>query len=172
MNDEIDRIEELGQIVADEIPGLMSEAKDQITEAINAAVEEAQETNEAGGEVTPKLTLSISVVWDLDSNEVEIRMPVAVKRKFGAKTKMPDHSAPELPGTEGARGSKASLRRLAKRLTDAGAGITVTAGGQKVVHIPLKPRTTDGDGDPLSPELQNLDGQFRQAMEKSGGGAA
>ena len=70
-------------------------------------------------------------------------MPVAVKRKFGAKAKMPDHSEPELPGTEGARGSKASVRRLAKRLTDAGAKITVTDGGHKVIHIPLKPRTTE-----------------------------
>jgi hypothetical protein len=172
MSTEIDRIEELGQLVADEIPGLMSEAKDQITEAINAAVEEAQETNEAGGEVTPKLTLSVSISWDLDSNDVEIKMPVAVKRKFGAKTKMPDHSAPELPGTEGARGSKAAVRRLAKRLTEAGAGITVTAGGQKIIHIPVGSKTTDRDGDPLSPELQKLDQTLRDAMEKREGGAA
>jgi hypothetical protein len=160
MSEEIDRIEELGQLVADEIPGLMSEAKDQITEAINAAVEESQETNEAGGESSPKLTLSISVVWDLDSNEVEIRMPVAVKRKFGAKTKMPDHSAPELPGTEGARGSKASLRRVANAIRSGGMSITVGT------------KTTDRDGDPLSPELQKLDGQLRAAMENRGGGAA
>lgn len=94
-NPEIDRIAELAELVRSKVLGLFAEASDTITESINAVVEEAQE---ADSDAPTKLSLSIAIKWNLDSNEVEVSMPVAVKRKFSRSEKLPDHSQPQLPG--------------------------------------------------------------------------
>ena len=94
-NPEIDRIAELAQLVRSKVIGLFAEASDTITESIDALVEEAQETE---SETPTKLSLSIAIKWNLESNEVEVSMPVAVKRKFSRSEKLPDHSQPMLPG--------------------------------------------------------------------------
>ena len=73
-----DRISELAGLIAAQVPGLIDEARDQINEAINAAMEDAQE-KENGKAI---LSLAITAKWDLDGNNVTISMPVAVRRKF------------------------------------------------------------------------------------------
>ena len=96
MSDTPDKIAELGMLIASRIPALIDEARDQINEAINAAMEDAQE-KEDGKAV---LSLSISAKWDLDGNSVVIAMPVNVKRKFECVAKLDDPNQPALPGVQ------------------------------------------------------------------------
>jgi hypothetical protein len=120
-NPEIDRIAELAQLVRSKVLGLFAEASDTITESINALVEEAQESE---SETPTKLSLSIAIKWNLESNEVEVSMPVAVKRKFSRSEKLPDHSQPQLPGIsrdtsvafENSRTDEDEKRRLAAKI--------------------------------------------------------
>ena len=88
-----DRIAELAALIADRIPALIEEARDQINEAINAAVEDAQE-RENGKAI---LSLAITAKWDLDGNAVVISMPVAVRRKFEVVAALEDPSQTNLP---------------------------------------------------------------------------
>lgn len=64
-----DRIDDLAALVSSQVQPLICEARDQINEAINAALEEAQE-----GDGKSTLGLSISVEWDLDSNTVTVSL--------------------------------------------------------------------------------------------------
>ena len=94
MSDEINRIEELAALIQAEVPRLIGEATDAINESITVALEEAQE---ADSEAPAKLRLCITATWNLDTNSVEVSMPVAVKRKFTRTVKLPDHNQPDLP---------------------------------------------------------------------------
>jgi hypothetical protein len=91
---EINRIEELAALIQAEIPRLISEATDAINESINVALEEAQE---AESDAPAKLRLAITATWNLDTNTVEVSMPVTVKRKFSRTVEMPDHNQENLP---------------------------------------------------------------------------
>ena len=90
-----DRIAELATLIAGRIPGLIEEARDQINEAINAAMEDAQEKE--GGKAV--LSLAITAKWDLDGDSVVISMPVAVRRKFEVVGKLQDPNQESLPFT-------------------------------------------------------------------------
>lgn len=94
-----DRIDELSRIICDKVPVLIDKARDQINEAITAAMEDAQE-REDGKAI---LSLSISVKWDLNGTAVVVSMPVNVRRKFEECDNMDDPDQPKLPGigTEG-----------------------------------------------------------------------
>jgi uncharacterized membrane-anchored protein len=94
MSDEINRIEELAALIQAEIPRLIGEATDAINESINVALEEAQE---AESDAPAKLRLAITATWNLDTNTVEVSMPVTVKRKFSRTVAMPDHNQENLP---------------------------------------------------------------------------
>ena len=91
-----DRIAELSRIICAEVPILIEEARDQIDAAINAVMEQAQET-EDGKAI---LTLSISAKWDLDGQNVVVAMPVNVRHKFSRTATMDDPNQPTLPGVE------------------------------------------------------------------------
>jgi hypothetical protein len=91
---EINRIEELAALIQAEIPRLIGEATDAINESINVALEEAQE---AESDAPAKLRLAITATWNLDTNTVEVSMPVTVKRKFSRTVAMPDHNQENLP---------------------------------------------------------------------------
>lgn len=88
-----DRIAELATLIAGRIPGLIDDARDQINEAINAAMEDAQE-RENGKAI---LSLAITAKWDLDGNSVVISMPVSVRRKFEVVGKLEDPNQENLP---------------------------------------------------------------------------
>jgi len=92
---DIDRIAELAQEVAKKIPGIFAEAHDSITEAINATVETAQEGGDEAKEAV--LALSISVKWNMDTNKLEVKLPVKVVRNYSASGELPDHAQPALP---------------------------------------------------------------------------
>jgi hypothetical protein len=94
VSDEINRIEELAALIQAEIPRLIGEATDAINESINVALEEAQETE---SDSPAKLRLAITATWNLDTNSVDLSMPVTVKRKFGRTVAMPDHNQENLP---------------------------------------------------------------------------
>ena len=94
MNEEINRIEELAALIQAEVPRLIGEATDAISESINVALEEAQETE---SDAPAKLRLAITATWNLDTNSVEVSMPVAVKRKFTRTVSLPDHNQENLP---------------------------------------------------------------------------
>lgn len=89
-----DRIQELAEFIQSRVPTLFDEARDQINEAINATVEDAQDEQKDA-----ILGLSISVKWNLDGNTVVVGMPVNVRRKFEQVGKLEDLQE-RLPGME------------------------------------------------------------------------
>lgn len=124
-----DRIDEVAEIVESRIRGLFDEARDQILEAINAVVEDAQdaaENTEKGKEAV--VSIPISVKWNLDRNAVKTELSVTVKRKFGVDDTLEDPAQPALPGTEGAKGAKGAVRKLAQLVRDGKMTITVNGG--------------------------------------------
>lgn len=94
MSADINRLEELAALIQAEVPRIIGDATDAINESITVALEEAQE---AETDAPAKLKLAITATWNLDTNNVEVSMPVAVKRKFIRTAKLPDHSQANLP---------------------------------------------------------------------------
>jgi tRNA G37 N-methylase Trm5 len=88
-----DKIAELGKLIAAQIPTLIDEARDQINEAINAAMEDSQERDDGKA----ILSLNISAKWDLNGSAVVVSMPVNVRRKFEVAANLCDPNQPELP---------------------------------------------------------------------------
>ncbi|MFM7982684.1 MAG: hypothetical protein ACKPKO_25515, partial [Candidatus Fonsibacter sp.] len=82
---------ELGRIVADRVPALIDEARDNLLESIDALMEDAQEQDK---EAT--LRLSIVVTWPLNGTAVNVSMPVTVRRKFEAVASLDDPNQPGL----------------------------------------------------------------------------
>jgi hypothetical protein len=133
MTDEINRIAELATLIQAEIPRLIGEATDAINESINVALEEAQE---AESDAPAKLRLAITATWNLDTNTVEVSMPVTVKRKFSRTVAMPDHNQENLPfitAEEDGDPVSTAVRNIAQTLRKAGAkvtaNVTLKAGG-------------------------------------------
>ena len=88
-----DRIDELKRVICAQVPVLIDEARDNITEAITACMEEAQEKEEGKA----VLSLAITAKWDLDGSAVVVSMPVNVRRKFTVTASMDDPQQPSLP---------------------------------------------------------------------------
>lgn len=121
-----DRIDTLADLAADKVRDLILEARDSITEAINAAIEEAQESED--GKAT--LRLAPSIVWDLDGSAVSVKLSVTTRRKFEATASLDDPAQEKLPlvdvNIEPTAGTPAKvLRKVAKLMRDAGATVTV-----------------------------------------------
>ena len=135
MNEEINRLEELAALIQAEVPRLIGEATDAINESINVALEEAQETE---SDAPAKVRLAITATWNLDTNMVEVSMPVTVKRKFTRTVNLPDHNQENLPfleteeATETTEASKA-VKKIVGSLRDAGVKVItntkLTTGG-------------------------------------------
>ena len=89
----VDRIDELKRLICAQVPVLIDEARDNITEAITAIMEEVQE-KEDGKAV---LSLAITAKWDLDGSAVVVSMPVNVRRKYEVTALMEDPNQPKLP---------------------------------------------------------------------------
>ena len=89
----VDRIDELKRLICAQVPILIDEARDNITEAITATMEEAQEKEEGKA----VLSLAITAKWDLDGSAVVVSMPVNVRRKFTVTASMDDPQQPGLP---------------------------------------------------------------------------
>ncbi len=129
MSEDINRIEELAALIQAEVPRLIGEATDAINESINVALEEAQETE---SDAPAKLRLAITATWNLDTNTVEVSMPVAVKRKFTRTVKLPDHNQEDLPfidteeATETTEASKA-VKKIVGSLRAAGVKVVTNA---------------------------------------------
>lgn len=129
MSEEINRIEELAALIQAEVPRLIGEATDAINETINVALEEAQETE---SDAPAKLRLAITATWNLDTNTVEVSMPVTVKRKFTRTVNLPDHNQENLPfldteeATETTEASKA-VKKIVGSLRAAGVKVITNA---------------------------------------------
>ena len=129
MSEEINRIEELAALIQAEVPRLIGEATDAINESINVALEEAQE---AESDAPAKLRLAITATWNLDTNTVEVSMPVTVKRKFSRVVNLPDHNQENLPfldteeATETTEASKA-VKKIVGSLRAAGVKVITNA---------------------------------------------
>lgn len=121
-----DRIDTLAELAASQVRALILEARDSITESINAALEEAQESED--GKAT--LRLAPSITWDLDGSAVSVKLSVTTRRKFEATASLDDPAQEKLPLLDGdgdampGAGAKA-VRKLAKAMRDAGATVTV-----------------------------------------------
>lgn len=129
MSEEINRIEELAALIQAEVPRLIGEATDAINESITVALEEAQETE---SDAPAKLRLAITATWNLDTNTVEVSMPVTVKRKFTRTVNLPDHNQENLPfidteeATETTDASKA-VKKIVGSLRAAGVKVVTNA---------------------------------------------
>ena len=129
MSEEINRIEELAALIQAEVPRLIGEATDAINESINVALEEAQETE---SDAPAKVRLAITATWNLDTNMVEVSMPVTVKRKFTRTVNLPDHNQENLPfldteeATETTEASKA-VKKIVGSLRAAGVKVITNA---------------------------------------------
>ncbi len=129
MSEEINRIEELAALIQAEVPRLIGEATEAINESINVALEEAQETE---SDAPAKLRLAITATWNLDTNTVEVSMPVTVKRKFTRTVNLPDHNQENLPfldteeATETTEASKA-VKKIVGSLRAAGVKVITNA---------------------------------------------
>ena len=129
MSEEINRIEDLAALIQAEVPRLIGEATDAINESINVALEEAQE---AESDAPAKLRLAITATWNLDTNTVEVSMPVTVKRKFTRTVNLPDHNQENLPfldteeATETTEASKA-VKKIVGSLRAAGVKVITNA---------------------------------------------
>lgn len=127
-----DRIAELAAVIADRIPALIEEARDQINECINATMEDAQERENAKA----ILSLAITAKWDLDGNAVVISMPVAVRRKFEVVATLDDPNQEKLPFTAAVEDRDGdpmpsptfkAVRKIAAELRAAGVKVTTNA---------------------------------------------
>lgn len=90
-----DRIDTLADLAAAKVRDLILEARDSINEAINAALEEAQESED--GKAT--LRLAPSITWDLDGSAVSVKLSVTTRRKFEAVASLDDPNQKNLPLT-------------------------------------------------------------------------
>jgi hypothetical protein len=123
-----DRISELAGLIAAQVPGLIDEARDQINEAINAAMEDAQE-KENGKAI---LSLAITAKWDLDGNNVTISMPVAVRRKFEVVAALEDPNQGKLvldaDGDPMSASVSKALNKFQETMKQHGATVTIQKG--------------------------------------------
>jgi hypothetical protein len=111
-----DRISELAGLIAAQVPGLIDEARDQINEAINAAI----------------LSLAITAKWDLDGNNVTISMPVAVRRKFEVVAALEDPNQGKLvldaDGDPMSASVSKALNKFQETMKQHGATVTIQKG--------------------------------------------
>lgn len=131
-----DRIEELGEIVASKIPALFAEAHDQIQAAIDAAMEDAHDAQEAGREAKTILRIPVGIAWDLDGSNVVIRVGVTVRKTYEQTAKFEDTNQPTLPLRDGdgdamPESAAKAVREIAKTLRDHGATVTMLNGGAR-----------------------------------------
>lgn len=127
-----DRIDTLADLAADKIRDLILEARDSITESINAALEEAQESED--GKAT--LRLAPSITWDLDGSAVSVKLSVTTRRKYEATASLDDPAQEKLPlpDTDGdamPETNAEAARMIAKAIREAGAKVTVWNPGVK-----------------------------------------
>lgn len=92
-----DRIDTLAELAASQVRAIILEARDSITESINAALEEAQESED--GKAT--LRLAPSITWDLDGSAVSVKLSVTTRRKYEATASLDDPAQEKLPLVEG-----------------------------------------------------------------------
>ena len=121
-----DRIDTLADLAASQIRALILEARDSITESVNAALEEAQEAEDGKA----MLRLSPSIVWDLDGSSVVVKLNVTTKRKFEATASLDDPNQTKLslldadgdPMPDEARNA---VQKLANAIRGGGGSITM-----------------------------------------------
>lgn len=141
-----DLLDSIADAAGREVTNLILGMRDEINEAINACVENAQDeadrTTDAKHAV---LTLPVSIKWDLDTRAVQMSLAVSIKRKATADIVLDDPAQQALPLTENEReaydaaervirdadgdampeaGAKA-VQRIAKTIRKAGATMTV-----------------------------------------------
>jgi len=97
-NAPIDRLDEIAAKVCARVPALILDLRDQIMEAITAALEESQdaaETTQHGKRAV--LSIPISVKRGLEDMFVAVEASVSVKTKAKATIELTDPNQPRLP---------------------------------------------------------------------------
>lgn len=127
-----DRIDTLANLAASQIRNLILEARDSITESINAALEEAQESEDGKA----MLRLSPSIVWDLDGSSVVVKLNVTTRRKFEATASLDDPNQGKLPlldsdGDPMPESLATATCKIADTMREHGATVTVMRGGDQ-----------------------------------------
>lgn len=105
----VDRIAQIAEHLGKVAPALIMDLHDQITQAINALVEESQDAanEEPPRTVKPVITIPISVKWDINRTTVEVKASVSTKTTAEASIELDDPNQPKLPGIEISTGESA-----------------------------------------------------------------
>jgi len=141
-----DLLDSIADAAGKEVANLILGMRDEINEAINACVENAQDEAERTTDAKHAvLTLPVSIKWDLDTRAVQVSLAVSIKRKATADIVLDDPAQPNLPLTvvdeddaEETESDKAALKatlrdrdgdampeKVGKAVRDAGATVTV-----------------------------------------------
>lgn len=140
-----DLLDSIAVAAGKEVAKLIIGMRDEITEAITACVENAQDEAERTTDAKHAvLTLPVSIKWDLDTRAVTVSLAVAIKRKATADIVLDDPNQQPLPLTDEDRDTLANagrvlrdadgdameiaanaVRKFAKAVRDAGATVTV-----------------------------------------------
>ncbi len=95
-----DLLDSIADAAGREVSKLILGMRDEINEAINACVENAQdEADRTTDAKRAVLTLPVSIKWDLDTRAVQVSLAVAVRHKATADIVLDDPSQPNLPLT-------------------------------------------------------------------------
>ena len=79
MSQDANKLDELAAAIVAQVPKLIGEATDAINAAVNATIEDQQEN---GSDSPAKVKLPFNVTWCLDSNTVDVKLPIRVTHKF------------------------------------------------------------------------------------------
>lgn len=109
------RLQQLSDHIMSKLPGLIVEAEGDINTALEICVSNANEA-----ETEPVLTLGVSVKWNLDTNKIEVCLPVRVVHKYTSEGTLEDLRQPKLEAVDEAakaQGRKFS-RAVGKKMAD------------------------------------------------------
>ena len=101
-----DLLDSIADAAGREVTKLILGMRDEINDAINACVENAQDEAERATDAKHAvLTLPVSIKWDLDTRAVQVSLAVAVRHKATADIVLDDpaQQALQLNDTEGDR---------------------------------------------------------------------
>lgn len=91
-------LDQIASAAGRQVTHLFLEMRDQINEAINACVEDAQDEADKTKEGKHAiLSIPVAIKWDLDTRAVNVSLSVAIKRKATADIVIEDPNQPTLP---------------------------------------------------------------------------
>lgn len=132
-----DILDQIANAAGQQVTKLFLDMRDQINEAINACVEDAQdEANQSKEGKHAVLSIPVAIKWDLDTRAVQVALSVAIKRKATADIVIDDPNQAKLPlldadGDAMPASITQAVRDLHATMREHGATMTIMRGGAK-----------------------------------------